>query len=246
MYPFSQSNIVAIVQDLLSSRSYHPKGTFDTRQRFYLALSQYSTCRSPSAAHPFSEMRHGRTGKFLTAVVEGENIKTVAGLLKHQIPDDVREVKKPLQALHFITIECKEDITTMKAPAGDTLGHVFFQLFQKHIFKKLKKKDFEEHCSRYVFLSEQEREYEPDLALVKSFFDACKKNEESYIQQVKDKKDKKAILFHGYVRIQEGRKLVFHPVFIKAELVYDPNNPKKASVEPKNAKNYVYKIALEY
>lgn len=44
-------------------RDSHPEGTFDKQDRFYIdeGCSCCSSIRSPSRAHPFSQMIHGRT-----------------------------------------------------------------------------------------------------------------------------------------------------------------------------------------
>ena len=51
----------------LKNRSIHPEGSFDKGGRFYLD-TKYSCCnvRSPSRAHPYSQMVHGRTAEHVS------------------------------------------------------------------------------------------------------------------------------------------------------------------------------------
>ena len=51
------------------TRAEHPEGTFDKAGRFWLSEAELTDCcraiRSPSRAHPWSQMVHGRTLKHL-------------------------------------------------------------------------------------------------------------------------------------------------------------------------------------
>ncbi len=59
----SKYNEIIDQQQKLENRECHPAGHFDNRNRFYLH-TQYECCQSirePSAAYPFSEMKHARS-----------------------------------------------------------------------------------------------------------------------------------------------------------------------------------------
>lgn len=69
----------------LRDRVKNPEGTFDSAGRFYLA-KMCSCCediRSPSRAHPFSHMTHGRTVKHVANIMGlGEHIATIKLIIK--------------------------------------------------------------------------------------------------------------------------------------------------------------------
>lgn len=66
----------------LKNREQHPRGTFDKAGRFYLEDGDIAYVRSPSRVYPFSEMLHGRTKKFLKALIKKHNCKTTEDLEK--------------------------------------------------------------------------------------------------------------------------------------------------------------------
>jgi len=60
-------NAINNVYNDLHTRKSNPAGHFDSAGRFYLSndTRSCSTCRSPSRAYPYSEMKEGRTRRFL-------------------------------------------------------------------------------------------------------------------------------------------------------------------------------------
>ena len=67
----------------LRDRHINPSGEFDKQGRWYADNSDLINVRTPSRAWPYSEMVACRTKKYVTAVAEKFNCKTVDDLRRH-------------------------------------------------------------------------------------------------------------------------------------------------------------------
>ena len=60
----TQKEIINQIYSELKIRQIHPSGKFDNGGRWYATNSDLISCRTPSRAWPYSEMRACRTKKF--------------------------------------------------------------------------------------------------------------------------------------------------------------------------------------
>lgn len=65
---------------LLKDRKLHPKGEFDKMGRFYLDDHELVSVRSPSTKYPYSQMKAGRTRKFVEAIADKYNCNNIEEL----------------------------------------------------------------------------------------------------------------------------------------------------------------------
>lgn len=77
------SDIKKLVFQLLKDRKLHPKGEFDKGGRFYLTHGELVNVRSPSRTYPYSQMKAGRTMKFVNALCDEYDVKDLDTLLSY-------------------------------------------------------------------------------------------------------------------------------------------------------------------
>lgn len=73
-------NFIERVYRDLQERKLHPSGRFDSAGRFYLDHADLVDVRSPSRTYPYSQMRAGRTKKYVRAVAQVYHCTTVEDL----------------------------------------------------------------------------------------------------------------------------------------------------------------------
>ncbi len=69
--------MITVVYCELKERIIHPTGKFDNGGRWYAENSDLISCRTPSRAWPYSQMSACRTKKYVKAVQEQFNCKTI-------------------------------------------------------------------------------------------------------------------------------------------------------------------------
>lgn len=81
----SNNNAINEVYQLLKNRVINPAGTFDNAGRFWLDNRDLINVREPSRAWPYSQMKAGRTLKYVKAVAKKFNCENDFNLLKTKI-----------------------------------------------------------------------------------------------------------------------------------------------------------------
>lgn len=76
----NKKEMINAVYQELKDRRIHPQGKFDNAGRFYLTNSKLVDVREPSRAYPYSQMKAGRTRKYVAAVAEAFSCETVEDL----------------------------------------------------------------------------------------------------------------------------------------------------------------------
>lgn len=69
-------NDLKSVYMMLKNRELNPRGCFDSRGRFYLDDDELVDVRPPSAKYPYTQMKAGRTSKFVEAIADKYACKT--------------------------------------------------------------------------------------------------------------------------------------------------------------------------
>lgn len=75
-----QKEMIAQVYAELKERMIHPSGKFDKAGRWYADNDDLISCREPSRAWPYSQMQACRTKKYVKAVCEKFDCKTIGEL----------------------------------------------------------------------------------------------------------------------------------------------------------------------
>lgn len=73
-------DVIQAVYEMLQNREIHPTGTFDGKGRFYATHDDLINVRAPSRSWPFSHMQACRTKKYVKAVYEKFDCKTIEEL----------------------------------------------------------------------------------------------------------------------------------------------------------------------
>lgn len=74
------TDFIDVVYQELKERKIHPSGRFDSAGRFYLDHADLVDVRSPSRTYPYSQMRAGRTKKYVRAVAATYKCSTASEL----------------------------------------------------------------------------------------------------------------------------------------------------------------------
>ncbi len=75
-----KKNIIIQIYHELKGRMIHPTGEFDPSGRWYAEHPDLINVRRPSRSYPYSEMAACRTKKYVTAVCDKFNCKSVEEL----------------------------------------------------------------------------------------------------------------------------------------------------------------------